>query len=113
MTDILLKATKKHIQTTKIFFITFQHIKLPATEVLQHYTALQDVPELPFEAGFRDITVQRAGPVCFVHFDFYNGAMDKHQASRLERVIREINRDDDVKTVVMMGGKRFFSTGIL
>ena len=51
--------------------------------------------------------------MCFVHFDFYNGAMDKHQASRLERVIREINRDDGIKTIVMMGGKRFFSTGIL
>ena len=67
-------------------------------------------PELNFPCTFEEIRVEQFGPVCFVYFDFYNGAMDQYQAARLEQVLKNVARQD-CKIVALMGGERFFSTG--
>ena len=67
-------------------------------------------PELNFPNAFEEIRVEQCGPVCFVYFDFYNGAMDQYQAARLEQVLKTVARQD-CKIVALMGGERFFSTG--
>lgn len=58
-----------------------------------------------------DITFVQRGDVVYVTFDFYNGAMDTHQGQRLKKILQLIDRDPSVKTVALLGGDRFFSTG--
>lgn len=50
--------------------------------------------------------------ICYLHFNFYNGAMSTSQCERLERVLTLIERDDRIRTVVLMGGHNYFSNGI-
>ena len=57
-------------------------------------------------------TKQAPEGVCFVHFNFYNGAMNTDQCQRLSNALRRIARDEKVKIVALMGGHNFFSNGI-
>ena len=50
--------------------------------------------------------------VCYVHFNFYNGAMNTDQCQRLSNVLRRISQNDNAKVVVLVGGHNFFSNGI-
>ena len=70
------------------------------------------LPEITVPCAFEEIRVERSGPISFVYFDFYNGAMNKYQAARLERVLKHVGRED-CRLVALMGGDRFFSTGIV
>ncbi|KAK3588127.1 hypothetical protein CHS0354_012184 [Potamilus streckersoni] len=67
---------------------------------------------LPHDCEFSEIRIIRNGPLYYLHFDFYNGAMDKVQCIRLKSEIENISKCVDVKMLVLMGGDRFFSTGI-
>jgi len=47
-----------------------------------------------------------------LHFDFYNGACSTEQLKRLQAAVKEIGRDEDANTVVLMGGSTYFGNGI-
>ncbi|XP_060601074.1 uncharacterized protein LOC132754464 [Ruditapes philippinarum] len=86
-------------------------IKLPSMNILHEANREIYLPEINEPCAYDDIQVVHDGPICYVHFDFYNGAMDKHQAARLVQSLQLIDEMPDVKVVVLMGGERFFSTG--
>ena len=50
--------------------------------------------------------------IVFLHFDFYNGACSTMQLKRLQAAIKEIGRDKEVNTIVLMGGRTYFGNGI-
>ncbi len=88
-------------------------IKLPATTVLAD--RLDGVPESleplgPPNAGYREITYHRRGPVGIVSFDFYNGAMSTAQCHRLAAALRAAAARDT--SVLVLRGGQFFSNGI-
>ncbi|XP_066270307.1 hydrogenase maturation factor HoxX-like [Branchiostoma lanceolatum] len=94
-------------------------LKLPATSVLPSadVTLLPITPcgPLPYGARpktFQDVWTTRQDGVCYVHFDFYNGAMSTDQCRRLERVLWAVEQDPDCSVVALMGGHNFFSNGI-
>ncbi|XP_066270063.1 hydrogenase maturation factor HoxX-like [Branchiostoma lanceolatum] len=86
-------------------------LKLPATSVLpsNDVTPLPITPcgPLPYGARpktFQDVWTTRQDGVCFVHFDFYNGAMSTDQCRRLEHILWGVERDPGCSMVVLMGG---------
>ena len=90
-------------------------IKLPAQQVLS--TLLDELSynrlclcgassETP-----NDIRVERVDQAAYIYFDFYNGACSTEQCQRLQKTIAEV-KQQDVKTLVLMGGEDFFSNGI-
>ena len=91
-------------------------LKLAATTVLQDY--LTDVPEvsydpfcMPFDDTYWDIWFEQHNNIGFLHFTFYNGAMDSEQCKRLHDVyLKAIERD--IRVIVLMGGSDFWSNGI-
>ena len=93
--------------------------KLPATTWLKtDAPIIKDECTLPIPYGsnpntFQDIwTSTTPDGVCFVHFDFYNGAMSTQQCERLESVLRQVEESDFCKVMVLMGGSDVFSNGI-
>ncbi|XP_045163232.2 hydrogenase maturation factor HoxX-like [Mercenaria mercenaria] len=87
-------------------------LKVPSMDLLKTYAKLK-LPTLDQEPScYDDIRVISTGPICYVHFDFYNGAMDTRQAARLEKTLQNLDEVPEIKVVVLMGGDRFFSTGI-
>jgi len=94
---------------------TAESIKLPAAIVLGE--ALDGVPEVPlspFEEPdyptWQEIRVRFDGPIAYIFFDFYNGAMDVDQCQRLRRAI--IRAKERSKMLVLMGGTDLWSNGI-
>ena len=85
--------------------------KLPATRLLG--AGAGDLPEIaPNEpGGHRDIWYREDGPVGYLHFPFYNGAMGSEQCRRLRRAYREARRRD-TRVIVLMGGPDFWSNGM-
>ena len=47
-----------------------------------------------------------------MHFDFYNGACSTEQLKQLQVAVKEIGREEDANTVVLMGGNTYFCNGI-
>ncbi len=102
-----LKAANAH---------THAGIKLPATMLLG--AAASDLPNIPVSiatgldyASFRDITYREEGPVGFLSFDFYNGAMSTEQCNRLRNAYLYARRRP-TKVSVVLGGEDFWSNGI-
>ena len=90
--------------------------KLAATTALKNY--LDNVPEIasdPFVAKsggtYQDIWFERQEDVGYLHFAFYNGAMDTEQCERLRAAYLQIAASD-VRVIVLMGGADFWSNGI-
>jgi putative two-component system hydrogenase maturation factor HypX/HoxX len=90
--------------------------KLAAATALQNHLA--DVPEIPDDpfaqssAGtYREIWFEQKNDVGYLHFNFYNGAMDTAQCERLREVYLETT-SRDVRIIVLMGGSDFWSNGI-
>ncbi|RMG32067.1 MAG: hydrogenase maturation protein [Bacteroidetes bacterium] len=91
-------------------------IKLPATLALgKKAQAIPEAKLTPFEktvhATFREIWYEEEGAVGYVHFNFYNGAMDTAQCLRLKETIA-IAKTRPVKVLVLMGGQDLWSNGI-
>lgn len=90
--------------------------KLSATLALKDH--LGDVPEMPLDSfaisysqTYRDIWFEQKGDVGYLHFNFYNGAMDTEQCHRLRDVYLAASHRD-VRVIVLMGGVDFWSNGI-
>ncbi len=91
-------------------------IKLPATLALRDHAFSIPTNDLsPFddrqEKTFREIRYQQTGDVGYLYFDFYNGAMDTDQCTRLKQAIAEVKRLP-IKVLVLMGGEDLWSNGI-
>lgn len=91
-------------------------IKLPAT--LAYETEAKAVPHAPLNGWWRadsptwqDIAYEEQGTVGFLHFEFYNGAMDTGQCERLRAALAWAKRRP-VHVLVLQGGQDFWSNGI-
>jgi putative two-component system hydrogenase maturation factor HypX/HoxX len=91
-------------------------IKLPATTVLGR--RLRGVPDSPLPPGiepevpsYRQVRYRREGPVGWLAFDFYNGAMSVGHSRRLLAAIRHAAAQD-TRVLVLRGGMDAFSNGI-
>lgn len=90
--------------------------KLAASVALQD--RLADIPEIPGDPlavesapTYRDIWFEQKNDVGYLHFAFYNGAMDSMQCKRLRDTYLKIAAGD-VRVIVLMGGTGFWSNGI-
>ncbi|XP_023933057.1 uncharacterized protein LOC106164275 [Lingula anatina] len=86
-------------------------IKLPAVSAISP-TLASEIADLGSLSSYSQVWLRHSGQVCYVHFDFYNGAMDCNQADHLKEVLSQVAKMSHVRVVVLMGGERFFSTGI-
>ncbi|NRD74302.1 hypothetical protein HQQ94_13890 [Shewanella sp. VB17] len=99
-------------------------MKLPATLVLADALIVQEL-DLPHynhsnsqDACFdinnhsNEISIEIVNAVAYLHFDFYNGAMDTEQCHRLRHALNYVKLNEDVKVIALMGGEDFWSNGI-
>jgi putative two-component system hydrogenase maturation factor HypX/HoxX len=91
-------------------------LKLPAVLALGEHLA--DVPEAPLDPfapctgeTYRDIWFEQKNNIGYLHFDFYNGAMNTEQCARLRTAYLAATQRD-VRAIVLMGGADFWSNGI-
>lgn len=91
-------------------------IKLPATTLLGR--RLRGVPHSPLTTGaepegpsYRQVRYRRTGPVGWLSFDFYNGAMSAGHCRRLLAALRHATAQD-TRVLVLRGGTETFSNGI-
>jgi putative two-component system protein, hydrogenase maturation factor HypX/HoxX len=90
-------------------------IKLPATQLLG--TLATQLPHLDTDAigapdiGCNEIRYYEIGEVGYLHFDFYNGAMNTVHCRRLQQMLVEAKRRP-IKVIALMGGEEFWSNGI-
>lgn len=90
--------------------------KLPASMVLQD--KLLTVPEISLTSEsprdrrtYKEICYDEKSGVGYLHFDFYNGAMNTEQCQRLrEAYLQACQRP--TRVIVLMGGPDFWSNGI-
>jgi putative two-component system hydrogenase maturation factor HypX/HoxX len=90
--------------------------KLPAAMV--QGGRLADVPEMPLAAQdsvdyptWQPIRYEEKGPVGYLHFSFYNGAMATGQCEALLEAYRYA-RSRPTRVIALMGGPDFWSNGI-
>ena len=90
--------------------------KLAATLALKDY--LTAIPEISVDTDsvqlgrtYRDIWFEQKDDIGYLHFEFYNGAMDTAQCERLLRAYLQVAKSD-VRVIVLMGGREFWSNGI-
>ena len=98
-----------------------KYFKLPACMVLPP-AMLQDVPSIAepshvfgygtYPKTFQEIFTWSESNICYIVFDFYNGAMSTAQCKRLCAAWDRILSEDASKVIVLMGGVNFFSNGI-
>ncbi|MDO8293538.1 MAG: hydrogenase maturation protein [Gallionella sp.] len=91
-------------------------LKLPAALLLgDHLVNIPEVQLDPFApcAGetYRDIWFEQKGNVGYLHFAFYNGAMNSEQCVRLRDAYLAATQRA-VRVIVLMGGADFWSNGI-
>lgn len=83
-----------------------QALKLPATHVFAAESAA-----LPQASGYAPIRYEEDGPIGFLHFAFYNGAMSTTQCEALCAAYRQaLTRP--TRVLVLMGGPDHWSNGI-
>jgi putative two-component system hydrogenase maturation factor HypX/HoxX len=63
------------------------------------------------DLGCNEIRYYEIGEVGYLHFDFYNGAMNTQQCRRLTNMLREV-KHRPVKVIALMGGEQYWSHGI-
>ncbi len=90
-------------------------IKLPATLALGNNAG--HIPSLHLSAfektegeTWQEIRFEQEDGIGYLHFDFYNGAMDADQCIRLREALVEAKKR--VKLIVLAGGKDIWSNGI-
>lgn len=94
-----------------------QYFKLPALDVFpEEITEKLKESEISLEGApkgtFKEIWTETIGDICYLHFNFHNGAMHTRQCKRLAKIITEIGNNDKINVIVLMGGHDYFSNGI-
>lgn len=91
-------------------------IKLPATLVLND--SLRRMPEVPLalevppdRRTYKEIWYDEKNGVGYLHFDFYNGAMNTEQCQRLRAAYLQACQRP-TRVIVLMGGQDFWSNGL-
>ena len=112
---ICIATQKNAIWVTHLKHKNNHSIKLPATIALKKIIDNIIVSKLdPFEKvdgqTWQEIKFEQENEIGYLHFDFYNGAMDKDQCNRLREAIIEAKKR--VKLIVLFGGKDVWSNGI-
>jgi putative two-component system hydrogenase maturation factor HypX/HoxX len=70
------------------------------------------LPEIPAEGGgYCDIWYEKDADVGYLHFPFYNGAMDTEQCESLLKAYRQATLCN-TRVIVLMGGSDFWSNGM-
>jgi putative two-component system protein, hydrogenase maturation factor HypX/HoxX len=59
----------------------------------------------------RELRYEERGPVAYLHFDFYNGALSTQQCERLRAAYAHARRRP-TRAIVLMGGTDFWSNGM-
>ena len=86
--------------------------KQPAVRALgEMANGLPTIPPSAAGATWRDLWYEERGPVGYIHFPFYNGAMSTDQCRRLEAAYRQACTRD-TRVIVLMGGDEFWSNGL-
>ena len=90
--------------------------KLPAAMVLgDRLASVPESPLTPEEAvdypTWQPIRYVEAGPIGYLHFSFYNGAMGTEQCEALRRAYAYA-RSRPTRVIALMGGEDFWSNGI-
>ena len=80
--------------------------KLPAAMVMPPTHLLSK----PYPT-YQDVWTHTEGDVCYIHWEFYNGAMRDDHCLRLKRAL-ERQKTHPFKILVLLGGQRYFSNGI-
>ncbi len=120
--EILAQRDKAICIATKTDSIWISHlksveadsIKLPATISLG--TAAASIknntldPFTNIQNTWQEIRFEHKDDIGYLHFEFYNGAMDTDQCTRLKEAIIEAKKR--AKLIVLMGGKDVWSNGI-
>jgi len=89
-----------------------QYFKLPAMRVLKtQLNHTQLIPHLHSNVQ-NDIRVVTEDHVCYIYFDFYNGAFNTEQCKQLLNCFSIQASHADVKVITLMGGEDFWSNGI-
>ncbi len=84
------------------------NFKLPAT-----YLLTEEIKNLPYiDNGYRDIYYEEESGVGYLHFSFYNGAMDTDKCKRLQQHLIKAKQQKSTKVIVLMGGKEYWSNGM-
>jgi putative two-component system protein, hydrogenase maturation factor HypX/HoxX len=81
--------------------------KRPAVSALGDFA--NPLPEC--EGDFADIRYEEIGPVGYLHFDFYNGALSTAQCDRLRAAYADA-RARPTRVIVLMGGADFWCNGM-
>jgi putative two-component system hydrogenase maturation factor HypX/HoxX len=61
---------------------------------------------------YTEVWTHTVDRVCYVMFEFYNGAMSTDQCRRLSHCLQEARQRNDVDVIVLTGGYNAFSNGI-
>ena len=112
---ICIATIDKAIWLTHLKATNNTAIKLPASICLGNKAAAIIQSELdPFTIvngnTWQEIRFEERQGVGYIHFDFYNGAMNTNQCNRLRETIITAKRK--VKLIVLMGGQDTWSNGI-
>ena len=80
-------------------------------------TAAPEVPvsahaTLPADHTYREIATEVHAGVCYLRFEFYNGAMSTDQCRRLREAFIHVRSQPHTRVIVLMGGTDYFSNGI-
>ncbi len=81
-------------------------LKLPAAQVFGAESA-----SLPVADGYQPIRYEEDGPVGFLHFGFYNGAMSTQRCQALRAAYARC-LERPTRVLVLTGGADYWSTGI-
>ncbi|WP_422359858.1 enoyl-CoA hydratase-related protein [Reichenbachiella sp.] len=92
-------------------------VKRKSTDVLgEILIGIPEAPLDPFDSyndqdTFREIWVEEAGDILYIHFDFYNGAMSTDQCNSLRKVFMQACQLNH-KMIVLQSGGDIWSNGI-
>ncbi len=88
---------------------TANGIKLPAMQLLKEIA--RDLP-VSENKNYSEIRSHTEGSIAWLSFDFYNGAMSSEQCLRLREELRSIKQKENIRVIVLTGGRDIWSNGI-
>ncbi len=91
------------------FEATIPHIDCKDSDTESLYKLPETSPKP--EGDWQEIYIRQRGPISYLYFDFYNGAMSTDQCKRLKEAYEQLLTCNS-RVIVLMGGDDFWSNGI-